>query len=88
MKRKTMVTITTVFVISVLVLSSNGSASSLSEGGENPTSGAYVDKVVYRYISNPDTRILSLLAGDIDAIHGTFDPVHLDTLDMDPDIGV
>ena len=83
-----MVTITTVFVISVLVLSSNGSASSLSEGGENPTSGAYVDKVVYRYISNPDTRILSLLAGDIDAIHGTFDPVHLDTLDMDPDIGV
>jgi ABC-type transport system substrate-binding protein len=47
-----------------------------------------VDKVIYRYVPDSNERILSLQAGDIDAIHGTFDPIHLDTLDMDPDIGV
>ncbi len=88
MKRKQSIAIVTVCVISVLVLSSIGNASSLSEGGENPNSGAYVDKVVYHLISGSDERLLSLQAGAIDTIHGAFSPIHLDTMEMDPDIGV
>lgn len=88
MKRKQSIAIVTVCVISVLVLSSIGNANSLSEGGENPNSGAYVDKVVYHLISGSDERLLSLQAGAIDAIQGAFSPIHLDTMEMDPDIGV
>ncbi len=50
MKRKTVESIVTVCVVSVLVFSSIGNAYSLSEVGKHAISGAYMDKVVYQYI--------------------------------------
>lgn len=85
MKRKTIELIVTVYVISVLVFSSICNAYSLSDVGESPISGAYVDKVVYQYVSNPDARVASLLAENVDAIFDPVDPANLGLLDADPD---
>ena len=50
--------------------------------------GPYVDKIVYRVIANQDQRILALQAGEIEMDNSFFDPVHLPTLDADPDIDI
>ncbi|MHA2045365.1 MAG: hypothetical protein ACW99G_11260 [Candidatus Thorarchaeota archaeon] len=50
--------------------------------------GPYVDKVVFKIIANQDQRILALQAGEIEMDNSFFDPVHLPTLDADPDISI
>jgi ABC-type transport system substrate-binding protein len=50
--------------------------------------GPYVDKFVYKVIANQDQRILALQAGEIEFDNSFFDPVHLPTLDADPDISI
>ncbi|TFF83773.1 hypothetical protein EU524_01915, partial [Candidatus Thorarchaeota archaeon] len=50
--------------------------------------GPYVDNVVYTVISNDNERVLALQAGDIEMDTGFFDPIHYETLDMDPEIGI
>ena len=50
--------------------------------------GPYVDKIVYKVITNQDTRILALQAGTIEMDNSFFDPVHYETLDTDPDISI
>jgi ABC-type transport system substrate-binding protein len=50
--------------------------------------GPYVDKVVFKVIANQDQRILALQAGEIEMDNSFFDPVHLPTLDADPDIDI
>ncbi|MFW9832557.1 MAG: ABC transporter substrate-binding protein [Candidatus Thorarchaeota archaeon] len=50
--------------------------------------GPYIDKVVYKVIANQDQRILALQAGEIEMDNSFFDPVHLPTLDADPDISI
>jgi ABC-type transport system substrate-binding protein len=55
---------------------------------ENLNTGPYVDEVVYKVITNSDQRILALQADEIELDSNYFDPVHLPTLDADPDIGI
>jgi len=55
---------------------------------ENPCSGAYVDKLVYNVIGNENARVLSLQAGDVDAILNPIDATHVDTLEADPETDV
>ena len=50
--------------------------------------GPYVDKIVFKVINNQDQRILALQAGEIEMDNAFFDPVHLPTLDADPDIDI
>jgi ABC-type transport system substrate-binding protein len=50
--------------------------------------GPYVDKLVYKVITNPDTVILSLQAGTIEMDNSFFDPIHYGDLDADPDITI
>ena len=50
--------------------------------------GPFVDRVVYKVIPSADQRVLALQAGEIDMDLGFFDPVHLSTLDADPDIDI
>jgi ABC-type transport system substrate-binding protein len=50
--------------------------------------GPYVDKIVFKVIANQDQRILALQAGEIEFDNSFFDPVHLPTLDADPDIDI
>ncbi|MFW9787260.1 MAG: ABC transporter substrate-binding protein [Candidatus Thorarchaeota archaeon] len=50
--------------------------------------GPYVDKVVFKVIANQDQRILALQAGEIEMDNSFFDPVHLEALDLDPDIDI
>ncbi|MFW9807160.1 MAG: ABC transporter substrate-binding protein, partial [Candidatus Thorarchaeota archaeon] len=52
----------------------------------NLKTGPYVDHVVYKVITNQDQRILALQAGEIEMDTSFFNPVHLPTLDADPDI--
>ncbi|MDH4213053.1 MAG: ABC transporter substrate-binding protein [Candidatus Thorarchaeota archaeon] len=48
--------------------------------------GPYVDRIIYKVISNQDQRILALQAGEIEMDTSFFDPVHLPTLATDGDI--
>ncbi|MHA1769399.1 MAG: ABC transporter substrate-binding protein [Candidatus Thorarchaeota archaeon] len=50
--------------------------------------GPFVDKIVYKVINNQDQRILALQAGEIEMDNSFFDPVHLATLEADPDISI
>jgi len=50
--------------------------------------GPYVDSIVYKVIANQDQRILAIQAGEIEMDNSFFDPVHLPTLENDPDIDV
>ncbi len=50
--------------------------------------GPYVDKIVYRVITNPDLRILSLEAGQIEMDTSFNDPIHYADLDANPDISI
>ncbi|MFW9956488.1 MAG: ABC transporter substrate-binding protein [Candidatus Odinarchaeota archaeon] len=50
--------------------------------------GPYVDKIVYKVISNQDQRVLAMQAGEIEMDNSFFDPVHYDTLDADEDISI
>ncbi|MDH4213841.1 MAG: ABC transporter substrate-binding protein, partial [Candidatus Thorarchaeota archaeon] len=50
--------------------------------------GPYVDKIVYKVISNQDQRVLAMQAGEIEMDNAFFDPVHYDTLDADEDISI
>ena len=52
------------------------------------TQGPYVDNIIYTVIGNEDQRVLALQAGDIEMDTGYIDPVHYDTLNMDPDIDI
>jgi ABC-type transport system substrate-binding protein len=50
--------------------------------------GPYVDKIVYKVISNQDQRVLAMQAGEIEMDNSFFDPVHYNTLDADPNIEI
>jgi len=50
--------------------------------------GPYVDKIVYKVISNQDQRVLAMQAGEIEMDNSFFDPVHYATLDADEDIAI
>jgi ABC-type transport system substrate-binding protein len=55
---------------------------------ESLQSGPYVDKIVYKVISNQDQRVLEMQAGTIDMDNSFFDPMHYATLDADPNIAI
>jgi len=74
-----------VCIFSMLVLSGNPYTCISFEAVEGPNSGAYIDRVVYQYVYD---SVLALQSDTIDAIYEPFDPVYLDTLNLDPDIGV
>ncbi len=48
--------------------------------------GPYIDKVIYKVITNQDQRILALQAGEIEMDTTFVDPVHLEILAAEPDI--
>ena len=50
--------------------------------------GPFVDKVVYKIISQNDQQILALQSGEIDMIGDTVDPVYINGLEADADIEV
>ncbi|MFW9805881.1 MAG: ABC transporter substrate-binding protein [Candidatus Thorarchaeota archaeon] len=50
--------------------------------------GPYVDKVVYKVIPNGDQRVLALQAGETELDLSFIEPVHVPTLDADPDIDI
>jgi ABC-type transport system substrate-binding protein len=72
------------FLSSILALPILVDADALSLSNVGP----FVDSVVFDVIPNQDTRILSLLAGDVELDYSYFDPVHLPTLLADPDISI
>jgi len=49
--------------------------------------GPYIDKVVFKMVGG-DQEILALQSGEIDMHQGFFNPIHLPTLDADPDISI
>jgi ABC-type transport system substrate-binding protein len=55
---------------------------------DNLKIGPFVDKIVYKVIANQDQRILAIQAGEIEMDTSFWDPVHLPTLDSDPDISI
>ncbi|MFX1578802.1 MAG: ABC transporter substrate-binding protein, partial [Promethearchaeota archaeon] len=50
--------------------------------------GPYVDKVVYKVISQNDQQILALQNDEVDMIGDTVDPVYINALEADPNIEV
>lgn len=76
-------------IVGLVLVSFSGvqNASSLNET-EFEVSGPYIDEVIFQVIPNQDLRILSLQAGDIEMDTTYFDPVHLDTLEADPEINI
>ncbi|TFG98234.1 hypothetical protein E4H12_06695, partial [Candidatus Thorarchaeota archaeon] len=50
--------------------------------------GPFVDKIVYKVITNQDQRILALQAGEIEMDNSFFDPTYLTQLAADPDIDI
>lgn len=88
MKRKTAITIVAFCVITLLIVSSTDSANSLSNESENPISGAYIDKVVYDVITDPNLMNFDLQAGDIQSYIGYLNPDNLELFESDPDIEI
>jgi ABC-type transport system substrate-binding protein len=74
--------------MAILLLSNTVTINVVSTEIENPNAGPYVDTVNYIVNSDLNGRILSLQAGDLDAILEPIDPTHLSTLEADPDIGI
>ncbi|MBN2230237.1 MAG: hypothetical protein JW779_11675 [Candidatus Thorarchaeota archaeon] len=58
------------------------------EPPEDLNQGPFIDGIQYRVINNQNQRILALQAGEIEMDTCFFDPVHLPTLDADPDIDI
>ena len=50
--------------------------------------GPYIEKVVFKYITDRDQEVLSLLSGDIDIMGEWVLPKHLPIFEGDPDISV
>ena len=50
--------------------------------------GPYVNHIEFKVIANQDQRVLALQAGDIEMDTTFFDPVHLHTLEGDPNINI
>ncbi len=72
-----------------MIVSDAQATFTLSDGLENPCSGAYVDKIVYKIIAGGEVEeVLALQAGDVDTLYRTLDWAYEDQLDADPDIGL
>lgn len=55
---------------------------------EDLSTGPYVDKLSFKVIPNGDQRVLAIQAGEIEMDSAFFDPVHLPTLDANPDVDI
>ncbi len=85
--KKWVIPISLIALLLLLMLSPNPSAA-FSVLPNDLNVGPYVDKIVYKVIGNQDQRILALQSGEIEMDTSFFDPVHLQTLDADPDIDI
>ncbi len=85
--KKWVIPISLIALLLFLMLSPNPSAA-FSVLPNDLNVGPYVDKIVYKVIANQDQRILALQSGEIEMDTSFFDPVHLQTLDADPDIDI
>ncbi|MFW9788383.1 MAG: ABC transporter substrate-binding protein [Candidatus Thorarchaeota archaeon] len=87
MKPKLVASIISIGLISLIVVSGFGHATAVPMP-INLKIGPYVDNAVYKVITNSDQRILALQADEVDLDASFFDPVHLEALDLDPDIDI
>jgi len=72
-----------------LIISSHQTTQVNSDDYDETESRPYIDKIVYRVIPDPDTRILALLADAIDIHASSFDPSsYWPVLNVDPDISI
>ena len=78
----------TIFVLLLVFLTSPNNVQGLESTLSNLSTGPYVDEVIFKVIENQDQRVLALLEGEIEMDTNFFDPVHLSTLDADPNIDV
>ena len=75
-------------ILIILVMTNPSPVNSLEYNRADLISGPYIDAVVYRVIANQDQRVLALQAGEIEMDNSFFDPVHLSTLEANPDISI
>jgi ABC-type transport system substrate-binding protein len=87
MKARLAASIAVVGFISLVLVSGFGNVAAVPLLNSLKT-GPYVDRVVYKVISNQDQRILALQAGVIDIDTRTIDPINLPALEEDPDISI
>jgi ABC-type transport system substrate-binding protein len=87
MKVRLAASIAVVGLISLVIASGFGNVAA-APLSNNLKTGPYVDRVVYKVISNEDQRILALQAGMIDIDTSLVDPVNLPALEADPDISI
>ena len=81
--------ISVLLIIVLMILSSPGVFSvSGFEESESLVAGPYINEVIFKVMPNQDQRILALQSGDIDLDTNCFDPVHLQTLQANPDISI
>ena len=52
------------------------------------TTGPYIDDLEFEIMTNQDQRMISLQAGTTHMHSGFFDPVHLPSIETNPDIDV
>ncbi|MHA2066084.1 MAG: ABC transporter substrate-binding protein, partial [Candidatus Thorarchaeota archaeon] len=84
---KESVVFTLVFILLVMISSPAISVVAVDVSSDIRV-GPYVDKVVFKVITEREQSFLALQAGEIEMEMDYFDPVHLPTLEADPDISV
>ena len=88
MRSKLLLAIISISVLTIVLLSNVNLASTLGPMPSDLNNGPFVDRVIYKVISNQDQRILALQADEIEIDTNFFDPVYLPQLDSDPDIDI
>jgi ABC-type transport system substrate-binding protein len=79
-----------IFIILIIVSSVEAmQVRGVAVSEESLQTGPYIDKIIYKVISDQDQRILALQTGDIELDTNFFDPsIHLLTLQADPNISI
>jgi ABC-type transport system substrate-binding protein len=84
---KSIIAILVICIFSVPIVTSSNQFTVISLESDNPISGAYVDKVVYKYVGNLDgSRVSALQSGLVDTLFQPIDPSNEATLNSNPDI--
>ncbi len=86
MKYRTIIVIFIISLLSQSIIINPSQFVTVSPESDSLLSGAYVDKVLYRYMGPPDQTVSALEAGTIDTLYGYINPMHEDTLKLESDI--
>jgi len=88
LKSKSILALFSITILAIVLFSGVTPVSTLDPPVPDLNNGPYVDNIVYKVIANQDQRILALQNGDIEMDCSFLDPVHLPTLQADPDIDI